>query len=83
MGKDNPFYGKHHTEETRRKMSEAARHRWTQRREKNADNGYRALMKAIVRQAIKDKAAEFFETETGRDYCAVTGINPAGLHGGN
>jgi hypothetical protein len=50
-------YGKHHTEETRRKMSEAARRIWARRREKKADNGYRMLIAAIVRQAIKDKAA--------------------------
>jgi hypothetical protein len=81
-GEDNPFYDKHHTEETRRKMSEAARHRWAQRREKKADNGYRMLIAAIVRQAIKDKAAWFFETETGKGYCAVVGLDPAKLHGG-
>jgi hypothetical protein len=80
-GEDNPFYGKRHTEETRRKMSETARHRWSQRREKKADNSYRTLIAAIVRQAIKDKAAWFFETETGKGYCALAGINPAKLHG--
>jgi hypothetical protein len=76
------FDGLKHSGETRRKMSEAARRGWAQRREKKADNGYRMLIAAIVRQAIKDKAAWFFETETGKDYCAVTGINPAGLHEG-
>jgi hypothetical protein len=70
------FDGLKHSSETRRKMSEAAKHIWAWRREKKADNGYRMLMAAIVRQAIKDKATWFFETETGAGYCAIAGISP-------
>jgi len=43
------------------------------------DNGYKMLIAAIVRQAIKDGAAWFFETETGKGYCAIAGINPVNL----
>ena len=79
---NNPFYGKQHTEETRNKMSEAAKRRWAQGHEKKADNGYKMLIAAIVRQAAKDGAAWFFETETGKGYCAIVGINPVKLIGG-
>jgi len=72
------FEGLKHNDETRRKMSEAAKRKWAQGREK----GYRMLIAAIVRQAIKDGAAWFFETETGKGYCAFVGINPANLIGG-
>jgi len=78
-GGKNPFYGKRHTEETRRKMSEAAKRRWAGgwgRVKKSAD-GFRLLIAAIVRQAIKDGALDFFETETGRGYCDEIGINHA------
>jgi hypothetical protein len=53
----------------------------TQRREKKSDNGYRMLMAAIVHQAVKDGAAWFFETETGKGYCAIAGISPVKLTG--
>jgi len=51
-------------------------------REKNVNNGYRMLITAIVRQAVKDKAVWFFETDTGKGYCAIVGINPVNLIGG-
>jgi len=76
--------GRKHTAETRRKMSEAARRRWAgdKAQVKTAGNGFQMLMAAIVRQAIKDGAAWFFETETGKGYCAIAGINPANSIGG-
>jgi len=75
------FEGLKHNDETRRKMSEAAKRRWAQGREKKKENGYRMLIAAVVRQAIKDGAAWFFETDTGKGYCAFVGINPANLIG--
>ena len=69
------WIGRKHTEETRRKMREAARRKREQGMGENA--GYRMLIAAIVRQAIKDGAAWFFETETGKGCCAVAGIEPA------
>ena len=73
------FDGLKHSDETRRKMSEAAKHRWAQWLEKKADNGYKMLIAAILRQAIKDGAAWFFETERGKGFCAAIGINPVNL----
>jgi hypothetical protein len=73
-GTKNPFYGRRHTEETRRKMSEA--HKGKCRQHGSAASCYRMLIAAIVKQAVKDGAAWFFETETGKSYCAVAGINP-------
>jgi hypothetical protein len=83
-GENNPFFGKRHTEETRRKMSEAAKRRKRQGSNvaSNIAGCYRLLIAAIVKQAVKDKAVRFFETETGKDYCAVAGVNPAKLIGG-
>jgi len=80
-GEKNHFYGKRHTEETRQKMREAQKRRWEQHEKKKTDNGYKMLVMAIVRQAIKDGAAWFFETETGKGYCAIAGINPVKLMG--
>ena len=73
-GENNPFYGKQHTEETRRKMSAAAKHR--RDRERSSAVGCRQLVVAIIHRAIKDKDAEFFNTALGRDYCDIAGINP-------
>ena len=71
--------GRKHTEETRRKISRKTREAAKRRREQGRGerDGYRMLIAAIVRQAIKDNAAWFFETETGKSYCAVAGIDPA------
>ena len=79
-GERNPFYGKRHTEETRCKMSEAARRRWM--RGGSTAAGYRLLIAAIVRQAVKDGAAWFLESERGKDYCASAGIDPVKFMGG-
>jgi hypothetical protein len=80
-GESNPMYGKRHTEESRQKMSEAAKRRWAQGREKKADNGFKMLIAAIVRQAVKDGAAWFFETERGKGYCAAAGVDPVKYQG--
>jgi hypothetical protein len=80
-GENNPMYGKRHTEEARQKMSEAAKRRQSQGREKKADNGFQMLIAAIVRQAIKDGAAWFFETERGKSYCAAVGVDPVKCQG--
>ena len=61
------MFDKKQFEENRHKMSEAV--------------CYRKLIMAIVRQAAKDGAAWFFETETGKGYCAIVGINPVKLMG--
>jgi hypothetical protein len=76
------MFDKKHSDETRRKMSGAAQRRWARTRKEKADNGHRMLMAAIVRQAVKDKVAWFLETETGRGYCAVAGIDLDTLPGG-
>jgi len=78
-GEKNPFYGKRHTEETRQKMREAQKCRWEQHEKKKSDNGYKMLIIAIIRQAVKDGARDFFGTETGKGYCAMVGINPVKL----
>jgi len=74
-GENNGFYGKQHTEETRRKMSEAAKQRHTNER----PGGYKLLISAVIKQAAKDKAVWFFETETGKNYCAAIGVHPETL----
>jgi hypothetical protein len=79
-GEKNSFFGKRHTEETRRKMSEAAKRRW--KRGGGIADCYRCLMVAVVRRAVKDGAAWFLESEMGQSYCDIAGINPAGFHGG-
>jgi hypothetical protein len=78
----NPFFGKQHTEEDKRKMSEAARHRWERQRGGSVAEGCRRLIMAIIQQAIKDGAGWFLETELGRNYCAVAGVDPAKYQGG-
>jgi hypothetical protein len=79
-GEKNPFFGKRHTEETRRKMREAAKRRW--KRGGGIADCYRRLIAAVVRRAVKDGAAWFLESETGQSYCDIAGINPAKSHGG-
>jgi hypothetical protein len=44
--------------------------------------GYNLLIAAIVKQAVKDGAAWFFETERGKSYCAAAGFDPVKLMGG-
>jgi hypothetical protein len=78
-GEKNPFFGKRHTEETRRKMSEAKR---GGKRGGSTAGGYRLIIAAIVRQAVKDGAAWFLESERGRSYCAAIGFNADNLHAG-
>jgi hypothetical protein len=80
-GKNNPFYGKRHTEEAKQKMSEAAQRRQSQGRERKDGNGFQMLIAAIVRQAIKDGAAWFFETERGKSYYAAVGVDPVKCQG--
>ena len=55
-GENNGFYGKQHTDETRQKMSEAAK----QRHAAEHIGGYKLLIAAVIKQAAKDKAAWFF-----------------------
>jgi hypothetical protein len=81
-GESNPFFGKRHTEEAKRKMSEAARHRQERERGGSVAEGCRRLIAAIIQQAIKDKAVWFLETELGKNYCAAVGVNPAKYQGG-
>ncbi|MDR2951867.1 MAG: hypothetical protein LBU82_01350 [Treponema sp.] len=74
--------GRKHTVETRHKMSEA--HRGIGERRiicHTPEEGYRLLILAVLRQAVKDGAAWFFETERGKGYCAVAGVNPVKLMG--
>jgi hypothetical protein len=63
-GEKNPFYGKRHTEETKQKMSEAARERNKRERIGSEAESYRLLVAAVVRQAVKDNAFGFLESET-------------------
>ena len=44
------------------------------RQVRNVADCYRLLIAAIVRQAIKDGAALFLESETGQSFCAIVGI---------
>jgi hypothetical protein len=53
--------------ESRRRMSEAAKHRRRERRIGSIAGGYNLLIAAIVKQAVKDGAAWFFETEKGQE----------------
>jgi len=76
-GENNGFYGKRHTEETRRKMSEAHRGRGTVCR--NPEEGYKLLITAVICRALKDNAISFFDTDTGKYYCDVIGIDTAKL----
>ena len=48
----------------------------------NIADCYRLLIAAIVRQAVKDGAAWFLESERGRSYCAAIGFNADNLHAG-
>jgi hypothetical protein len=73
-GVKNGFYGKRHTEETKRKMSEAKKS--SKRDRCNEADGYRLLAAAVVRQAVKDDAFWFLESETGKSYCDYVGVNP-------
>jgi hypothetical protein len=78
QGKNNGFYGKSHTEETKQRMSEAAK----QRPARGRPGSYKMLISAVIKQAAKDNAVWFFETETGRNYCAAVGFNPNNLKRG-
>ena len=78
-GEKNPFFGKRHTEEARQKIREAAKRRWARVRD---DNGCRMLIAAIVRQAVKDGAAWFLESERGRSYCDIIGFKADKLQAG-
>jgi len=73
------MFNKKHTDETRRKMSEASKRRWAEKQKKQDDiiTCYRKLATAIAYQAIKDGAAWFFETEMGTGFCAFAGIDHA------
>ena len=74
QGERNPFYGKRHTEETRQKIREAAKHRWARGREMKADsitNYYKLLIVAMIKQAVKDKAADFLESDFCKSFLAA------------
>ena len=73
---NTPFYGKWRTEETCRKMSEAAKHT------RERSGGYKLLITAVIRQAIKDNAIDFLESETGKYYCSIVGVTPDNLKRG-
>ena len=76
------FTGKRHSDETRHKMSEAAKRRWSgEKQAGNVTGCYQRLMAAIVAQAVKDKAAWFLESEPGKSYCAVAGMKSPGTPG--
>jgi len=74
-GEKNPFYGKRHTEETRQKMREAHK-RGRDIICRNPEEGYRLLITAVIGRALKDNAMSFFNTETGKYYCDIIGVNP-------
>jgi hypothetical protein len=87
-GEKNPFYGKKHTAETRRKMSEA--HRGIGGRGivcRTPEDGCRLLITAVICRALKDNAVNFFHTDTGKYYCGLAGVEPdkllEKLQGGN
>ncbi|MDR0583763.1 MAG: hypothetical protein LBG57_05355 [Treponema sp.] len=74
------MFDKKHSDETRRKMSEAAKRRRAGEKQAGSVTGcYRRLMAAIVAQAVKNRAAWFLESEPGKSYCAVAGIKSPGL----
>jgi hypothetical protein len=78
-GEKNPFYGKKHTAETRRKMSEAHRGIGGRGRGivcRTPEDGYRLLITAVICRAVKDNAADFFHTDTGKHYCELIGVEP-------
>jgi hypothetical protein len=47
----------------------------------NVVEAYRCLIAAIIRQAIKDKAVWFLESQKGKSYCAVVGIDSGKFRG--
>jgi len=75
-GEKNPFFGKRHTEETRRKMKEAHYGRSRGREHRTQEEGYRLLIAAVIRMALKDNAADFFYTDTGKYFCDYIGAVP-------
>jgi hypothetical protein len=71
--------GRKHTAETRRRMSEAHGRRSGGGRGivcHTPEEGYRLLIMAVICRAIKDKAVEFFYTDTGKNYCDLAGVDP-------
>jgi len=69
--------GKQHTEETRRKMSEA--HRGYRTVYRTPEEGYRLLITAVICSALKDNEVSFFDTDTGKYYCNIVGVDPVKL----
>ena len=78
-GGKNPFYGKRHTEETRRKMSEAHSGRSRGREHRTPEEGYRLLVTAVICRALMDNAVGFFYTDTGKYFCDYIGVVPGQL----
>ena len=68
---------KQRSEETRQKINEAVKGNQVTK----PPSGYKMLIAAVVKQAAKDKATWFFETATGRGYCAAVSIDPYKLIG--
>lgn len=60
-GENNPFYGKHHTEETRAKMKESSEKRWSRPEEKEKARKAKANMSQETRQKMSESALKRFE----------------------
>jgi len=76
--------GRKHTEETRRKMSEANSgksrvKRGSVHRCRTQEEGYRLLITAVIFSALKDNEASFFDTDTGKYFCDYIGVVPGKL----
>jgi hypothetical protein len=70
------------TVETRRKMSETHSRRSGAGRGtvcRAPEEGYRLLITAVICRALKDKAVDFFNNDTGKNYCVLAGVDPAKL----
>lgn len=60
-GENNPFYGKHHTDETRNKMKESSEKRWSRPEEKEKAKIAKANMSQETRRKMSESALKRFE----------------------
>ena len=60
-GENNPFYGKHHTEETRAKMKESSEKRWSRPEEKEKAKKSKSNISQETRQKMSESALKRFE----------------------